>query len=95
MFNFDRAALKAALSISVEQLGQNMVRKLLSVVVALAVLLGSVAVVNAGDFTSGTKSGVRHVQGGKKKHKKGAKSGHKKGGKKSAGKGKKHGKIKA
>jgi hypothetical protein len=70
-----------------------MIRKLLSGVVALAILLGSVAVVNAGDIASGTKSGVRHVQGGKKKHKKGAKSGHKKGGKKKgAGKGKKHGK---
>jgi Spy/CpxP family protein refolding chaperone len=68
-----------------------MVRKLLSGVVALAVLLGSVAVVNAGDLASGNKPGAHQFQGGKKKHKKGGK----KGGKKKAGKGKKHGKIEA
>jgi|HubBroStandDraft_5_1064220.scaffolds.fasta_scaffold2509861_1 hypothetical protein len=67
-----------------------MLRKLLSGVVALAVLLGSVAVVNAGDFASGSKPGVHQLKGGKK-HKKGGK----KGGKKKSGKGKKHGKGKA
>lgn len=80
-------------------------RKLLGVVLASAVLLGSAVPVNAGELALDKKPGSRHVQGGKKKHgqkkglnksakgstKKGAKSQAKKG----SAKGKKHGKIKA
>jgi len=46
-----------------------MMRRLLGVVVAGAILVGSIGSANAGEFSLGSKPGHNHVLGGKKKKK--------------------------
>ncbi len=75
-----------------------MLRRFLGGLVAASILAGSASPLAAGELSSGSKPGHRHVVGGKKKHalKKAAKAANKSAKKmaKKASKGKKHRKIK-